>query len=105
MSEIFRVKRKDEIKLVINTIKAFDEKNPIHRFKSYDVYDHKGEIFVEYVTQCDYNYEGESVLMDKLVEVSNKEYDLRIYLHYIVRDSYNVDNIDSITKKGFELIK
>ncbi len=41
---------KDEIKLVINTIKAFDEKNPIHRFKSYDVYDHKGEIFVEYVT-------------------------------------------------------
>ena len=28
-----------------------------------------------------------------------------IYLHYIVRDNYKVDNIDSITKKGFELIK
>ena len=93
------------IKEIIEKIQEFDKANHEFRFKSYDVYDHKGEIFVEYVTQCDYNYEGESVLMDKLVEVSNKEYDLRIYLHYIVRDSYNVDNIDSITKKGFELIK
>ncbi len=47
--------------------------------------------------------------MDKLVEVSNKEYDLRIYLHYIVRDNYSLDNIgyydNPITKRGFELIK
>jgi hypothetical protein len=99
MSEIFRVKRKDEIRLIINTIKAFDEKNPIHRFKSYDVYDHKGEIFVEYVNQCDYTNDGKQMLKDLL---SNFKYP--IYLHYIVRDDYNVDNIDSITKKGFELI-
>ena len=70
------------IKEIIEKIQEFDKANHEFRFKSYDVYDHKGEIFVEYVTQCDYNYEGESVLMDKLVEVSNKEYDLRIYLHY-----------------------
>ena len=99
MSEIFRVKRKDEIRLIIDTIKEFDEKNPIHRFKSYDVYDHKGEIFVEYVNQCDYTNDSKQMLKDLL---SNFKYP--IYLHYIFRDDYNVDNIDSITKKGFELI-
>ena len=97
------------IKEIIEKIQEFDKANHEFRFKSYDVYDHKGEIFVEYVTQCDYNYEGESVLMDKLVEVSNKEYDLRIYLHYVVRDNYSLDNIgyydNPPTKRGFELIK
>ena len=97
------------IKEIIEKIQEFDKANHEFRFKSYDVYDHKGEIFVEYVTQCDYNYEGESVLMDKLVEVSNKEYDLRIYLHYVVRDNYSLDNIGYYdyppTKRGFELIK
>ena len=97
------------IKEIIEKIQEFDKANHEFRFKSYVVYDHKGDIFVEYVTQCDYNYEGESVLMDKLVEVSNKEYDLRIYLHYIVRDNYSLDNIgyydNPPTKRGFELIK
>ena len=99
MSEIFRVKRKDEIRLIIETIKEFDEINYEFRFKSYDVYDHKGEIFVEYVTQCDHTNDGKQMLKDLL---SNFKYP--IYLNYIVRDDYNVNNIDSITKKGFELI-
>jgi len=89
---------KDEIKLVINTIKSFDKENHEFRFKSYDVYDHKGEIFVEYVTQCDHTNDGKQMLKDLL---SNFQYP--IYLHYIVRDDYNVDNRYIITKKGFEL--
>ena len=94
---------KDEIKLVINTIKAFDKANHEFRFKSYDVYDHKGDIFVEYVTQQDYNNEGKQMLKDLL---SNFQYP--IYLHYIVRDDYSLDNIgyydNPPTKRGFELI-
>jgi hypothetical protein len=43
------------IKEIIEKIQEFDKANHEFRFKSYDVYDHKGEIFVEYVTQCDYN--------------------------------------------------
>ena len=92
------------VKEIIEKIKAFDEKNPIHRFKSYDVYDHKGEIFVEYVTQCDYTNDGKQMLKDLL---SNFKYP--IYLHYIVRDNYSLDNIgyydNPPTKRGFELIK
>ena len=94
---------KDEIKLVINTIKAFDKANHEFRFKSYDVYDHKGEIFVEYVTQCDYTNDGKQMLKDLL---SNFQYP--IYLHYIVRDNYSLDNIgyydNPPTKRGYELI-
>ena len=88
-----------EIELVENVISEFDKANHEFRFKSYDVYDHKGEIFVEYVNQCDYTNDGKQMLKDLL---SNFQYP--IYLHYIVRDDYNVNNIDSITKKGFELV-
>ena len=92
------------IKEIIEKIQEFDKANHEFRFKSYDVYDHKGEIFVEYVTQCDYNYEGKQMLKDLL---SNFQYP--IYLHYIVRDNYSLDNIgyydNPITKRGFELIK
>ena len=92
------------IKEIIEKIQEFDKANHEFRFKSYDVYDHKGEIFVEYVTQQDYNNEGKQMLKDLL---SNFQYP--IYLHYIVRDNYSLDNIgyydNPITKKGFELIK
>ena len=92
------------IKEIIEKIQEFDKANHEFRFKSYDVYDHKGEIFVEYVTQQDYNNEGKQMLKDLL---SNFQYP--IYLHYIVRDNYSLDNIgyydNPITKRGFELIK
>ena len=103
MSEIFRLKNY-KIRLIIETIKEFDEINYEFRLKSYDVYDHKGEIFVEYVTQQDHNNEGKDLLKDLL---SNFKYP--IYLHYIVRDNYSLDNIgyydNPPTKRGFELIK
>ena len=92
------------IKEIIEKIQEFDKANHEFRFKSYDVYDHKGEIFVEYVTQQDYNNDGKQMLKDLL---SNFQYP--IYLHYIVRDNYSLDNIgyydNPITKRGFELIK
>ena len=92
------------IKEIIEKIQEFDKANHEFRFKSYDVYDHKGDIFVEYVTQQDYNNEGKQMLKDLL---SNFQYP--IYLHYIVRDDYSLDNIGyydkSPTKRGFELIK
>ena len=92
------------IKEIIEKIQEFDKANHEFRFKSYDVYDHKGDIFVEYVTQQDYNNEGKQMLKDLL---SNFQYP--IYLHYIVRDNYSLDNIgyydNPITKRGFELIK
>ena len=92
------------IKEIIEKIQEFDKANHEFRFKSYDVYDHKGDIFVEYVTQCDYNNEGKQMLKDLL---SNFQYP--IYLHYIVRDNYSLDNIGYYdyppTKRGFELIK
>ena len=92
------------IKEIVEKIQEFDKANHEFRFKSYDVYDHKGEIFVEYVTQQDYNNEGKHMLKDLL---SNFQYP--IYLHYIVRDNYSLDNIgyydNPITKRGFELIK
>ena len=92
------------IKEIVEKIQEFDKANHEFRFKSYDVYDHNGEIFVEYVTQQDYNNEGKQMLKDLL---SNFQYP--IYLHYIVRDNYSLDNIgyydNPITKKGFELIK
>ena len=91
------------IKEIIEKIQEFDKANHEFRFKSYDVYDHKGDIFVEYVTQQDYNNEGKQMLKDLL---SNFQYP--IYLHYIVRDNYSLDNIgyydNPPTKKGFELI-
>ena len=92
------------IKEIIEKIQEFDKANHEFRFKSYDVYDHKGEIFVEYVTQCDYTNDGKQMLKDLL---SNFQYP--IYLHYIVRDNYSLDNIgyydNPPTKRGFELIK
>ena len=92
------------IKEIVEKIQEFDKANHEFRFKSYDVYDHKGEIFVEYVTQQDYNNEGKQMLKDLL---SNFQYP--IYLHYIVRDNYSLDNIGYYdyppTKRGFELIK
>ena len=92
------------IKEIIEKIQEFDKANHEFRFKSYDVYDHKGDIFVEYVTQQDYNNEGKQMLKDLL---SNFQYP--IYLHYIVRDNYSLDNIGYYdyppTKRGFELIK
>ena len=92
------------IKEIIEKIQEFDKANHEFRFKSYDVYDHKGEIFVEYVTQCDYTNDGKQMLKDLL---SNFQYP--IYLHYIVRDNYSLDNIGYYdyppTKRGFELIK
>ena len=64
------------IKEIIEKIQEFDKANHEFRFKSYDVYDHKGDIFVEYVTQCDHTNDGKQMLKDLL---SNFQYP--IYFH------------------------
>ena len=92
-----------EIDLIENTISEFDKKWFDYRFKSYDVYDYKGEIFVEYITQQDYTNEGKFLLVDLLSEISFKE-DISINLYYTVRDDFRSDNRNYLTKKGFELV-
>ena len=93
----------EEIDLVENVIHKFDKENWFFRFKSYDVYDYKGEIFVEYITQQDHDGNGKFSLIEELSEISFKE-DININLYYKVRDDHRSDNRNYLTKKGFELV-
>ena len=93
----------EEIDLIENAISEFDKKWFDYRFKSYDVYDYKGELFVEYITQQDHDGNGKFVLIEELAEISFKE-DININLYYKVRDDHRSDNRNYLTKKGFELI-
>ena len=93
----------EEIDLIENAISEFDKKWFDYRFKSYDVYDYKGELFVEYVTQQDHDGNGKFVLIEELSEISFKE-NVNINLYYIVRDDHKTSNRDYLTKKGFELV-
>ena len=93
----------EEIDLIENAISKFDKKWFDYRFKSYDVYDYKGELFVEYITQQDHTNEGKFLLVDVLEDISFKE-NVNVYLHYVVRDDFKSDNRNHLTKKGFELI-
>ena len=94
---------KEEIKLVENLIHKFDKENYFFRFKLYDVYEYKNELFVEYVTQQDHDGNGKSILIDLLSDISFAE-DVNIYLYYVVRDEFRSDDRDYFTKKGFKLI-
>ena len=94
---------KEEIKLVENLIHKFDKENYLFRFKLYDVYEYKNELFVEYVTQQDHDGNGKSMLIDLLSDISFAE-DVNIYLYYVVRDEFRSDDRDYFTKKGFKLI-
>ena len=94
---------KEEIKLVENLIHKFDKENYFFRFKLYDVYEYKNELFVEYVTQQDHDGNGKFVLIEELSEISFKE-NVNINLYYIVRDDHKTSNRDYLTKKGFELV-
>ena len=93
----------EEIDLIENAILEFDKKWFDYRFKSYDVYDYKGELFVEYITQQDHTNEGKFLLVDILEDISFKE-NVNIYLYYTVRDDFRSDNRNYLTKKGFELV-
>ena len=93
----------EEIDLIENVIHKFDKENWFFRFKSYDVYDYKGELFVEYITQQDHTNEGKFLLEDVLSDISFAE-DVNIYLYYVIRDEFRSDDRDYLTKKGFELI-
>ena len=93
----------EEIDLIENAISEFDKKWFDYRFKSYDVYDYKGELFVEYITQQDHDGNGKFVLIEELSEISFKE-DININLYYKVRDDHKTSNRDYLTKKGFELV-
>ena len=64
---------KEEIKLVENLIHKFDKENYFFRFKLYDVYEYKNELFVEYVTQQDHDGNGKFVLIEELSEITFKE--------------------------------
>ena len=93
----------EEIDLIENAISEFDKKWFDYRFKSYDVYDYKGELFVEYITQQDHDGNGKFVLIEELSEISFKE-NVNINLYYKVRDDRRSDNRNYLTKKGFELV-
>tara|TARA_B100000963_G_scaffold184362_1_gene160249 strand:+ start:1144 stop:1533 length:390 start_codon:yes stop_codon:yes gene_type:complete len=93
----------EEIDLIENAISEFDKKWFDYRFKSYDVYDYKGELFVEYITQQDHTNEGKFLLVDALEDISFKE-NVNIHLYYTVRDDFRSDSRNYLTKKGFELI-
>ena len=93
----------EEIDLIENVIHKFDKENWFFRFKTYDVYDYKGEIFVEYITQQDHTNEGKFLLVDALEDISFKE-NVNIYLYYTVRDEFRSNNRNHLTKKGFELV-
>ena len=94
---------KEEIELIENLIHKFDKENYFFRFKLYDVYEYKNELFVEYVTQQDHDGNGKSMLIDLLSDISFVE-DVNIYLYYVVRDEFRSDDRDYFTKKGFKLI-
>ena len=84
---------------VEDVLVAFDRENPDYRYKSYYVNDHGGEIFVDYITQADYEQiRGKEALLDLL---SNFEFP--VYLYYTVRDDHKVTNRNIYSKKGFEL--
>ena len=93
----------EEIDLIENAISEFDKKWFDYRFKSYDVYDYKGELFVEYITQQDHTNEGKFLLVDALEDISFKE-NVNIYLYYTVRDDFRSSDRNYLTKKGFELV-
>ena len=93
----------EEINLIENVIHKFDKENYLFRFKLYDVYEYKNELFVEYVTQQDHDGNGKSMLIDLLSDISFAE-DVNIYLYYVVRDEFRSDDRDYFTKKGFKLI-
>ena len=93
----------EEIDLIENAISEFDKKWFDYRFKSYDVYDYKGELFVEYITQQDHTNEGKFLLVDTLEDISFSE-NVNIHLYYTVRDKFRSDDRNYLTKKGFELI-
>ena len=83
----------EEIDLIENAISEFDKKWFDYRFKSYDVYDYKGELFVEYITQQDHTNEGKFLLVDALEDISFKE-NVNINLYYTVRDDHKTSNRD-----------
>ena len=91
------------LELIGNTISEFDKKWLDYRFKSYEVYDYEGELFVEYITQQDHTNEGKFLLIDVLKDISFKE-NININLYYTVRDDHKTSNRDYLTKKGFELV-
>ena len=93
----------EEIDLIENVIRKFDKKWYGYRFKSYDVYDYKGELFVEYISQQDHTNEGKFLLEDALSDISFSE-DVNIHLYYTVRDKFRSDDRNYLTKKGFELV-
>ena len=88
----------EEIDLIENAILEFDKKWFDYRFKSYDVYDYKGEIFVEYITQQDYDGNGKFVLIEELSEISFKE-NINIHLYYTVRDDFRSSDRNYLLKK------
>ena len=84
---------------VEDVLVAFDRENPDYRYKSYYVNDHDGEIFVDYITQADYEQiRGKEALLDLL-----SSFEFPVYLYYTVRDDHKVTNRNIYSKKGFEL--
>ena len=68
---------------IIEQIRVFDEMSPNYRFKFFDVFDYKSDIFVEYITKWDYDDEGKNLLMEEL-KWHSALHNQNIYLYYKV---------------------
>ena len=87
-------------KAIKDALYDFDDINHKFRFKYFDVIQVKNEIFIDWITQEDYNNDGEALMIEHLKHLA-KQYNVKIFLHYTVRDNDSKSNRNRKTKKGY----
>ena len=87
-------------KAIKDALYDFDDINNRFRYKYFDVIQVKNEIFIDWITQEDYNNDGESLMIEHLKHLA-KQYNVKIFLHYTVRDNDSGSNRNRKTKKGY----
>lgn len=90
------------VKEIEARIKNFDKENYQFRYKYFDVFYYDGDIFVDYVTQGDHNFEGEEDLAYMLHHNVGDRVD--VYLYYNVRDTDKAGNRNYRTREGYERV-
>ena len=91
-------------KAITNALYDFDKINRRYRFKYFDVRPVNNEIFIDWIAQEDYNNDGESIMIEHLKHLA-EQYNVKIFLHYTVRDNDSKSNRNRKTKKGYVEIK
>ena len=71
----------------------------------YDVFNDGDDIFIEYITQEDFDNEGKFEFETYLSDFIDGGYgDYNIYYHYIVRDKSGSIKTNPHTKEGYDLV-